>query len=178
MSKAKTEYLHYKRSHFATQLPLAYRYSLTHYWIARRENGCLRIGLTKFATRMLSEMVDHGFEIQPGQPVKPGQILGWVEGFKAISDVYCVVEGKFARLNPALKERIILINQDCYGDGWLYEVAGQPDPRCVDAHGYRDHLDATISRLLEKQPAQPPTEPQPDGVKGNSTPIDGPDSAP
>jgi glycine cleavage system H protein len=151
MSGKPGKYLHYKRSHFATQLPLAYWYSPTHYWIARLAESRLRIGLTKFATRMLGEMVDHGFEIRSGQPVAPGQILGWVEGFKAISDVYCVATGTFAGLNPALKERITLINQDPYADGWLYEVDGQPDARCLDARAYRDHLDVTISRLLEKR---------------------------
>ena len=44
---------------------------------------------------MLGEMVDHGFETADNSRVEPGQIVGWVEGFKAISDVYCVATGKF-----------------------------------------------------------------------------------
>ena len=151
MRKSRQKYLHYKRAQFATQLPLDYLYSPTHYWIARRPGNRLRIGLTKFATRMLGEMVDHGFEIQSGQSLAPGQILGWVEGFKAISDVYCVATGEFVRLNPRLKEHIILINQDPYGEGWLYEIKGQPDQRCYDAHAYCEHLDATINRLQAEQ---------------------------
>jgi len=148
------EYIFYKRSHFATQLPTAYVYSPTHYWLQKRASGGWRIGLTKFATRMLGEMVDHQFTVSAGARVAPGQILGWIEGFKAISDVYCVAEGKFLRLNPALRQDITLINRDPMGRGWLYEIAGKPDAKCLAAAAYRDHLDVIIGRLLEKQQAE------------------------
>ncbi len=109
------------------------------------------MGLTKFATRMLGEMVDHGFEPEPGATVCLGDILGWVEGFKAISDLFCVVDGKFQGANPALREKIALITRDPYGAGWLYEVKGKPDPKCLDVHAYRALLDKTIDRLLAQQ---------------------------
>ena len=105
----------------------------------------------KFATRMLGDMVDYGFELKPGEAVANGQIIGWVEGFKAISDVYCVLEGSFSIVNPALKDKITAINKDSYGSGWLYEVRGQPDPKCVDVHAYQILLDQTIGRILAKQ---------------------------
>lgn len=145
---AEEKHLYYRRSHFATNLPRAYLYSPTHYWLERRADNQWRVGLTKFATRMLGEMVDYGFETKPDAPVEPGMVLGWMEGFKAVSDVYCVASGSFLRLNPALEERISLINQDPYEAGWLYEVTGVPDERCCDVVAYRDHLDATIVRLL------------------------------
>lgn len=100
---------------------------------------------------MLGEMVDHGFETGPGGVVKPGQIVGWVEGFKAISDLYCVAEGRFEGGNPALQENISLVSKDCYGAGWLYLVKGKPDPNCVDVTAYQVILDKTIDRILEKQ---------------------------
>jgi glycine cleavage system H protein len=109
------------------------------------------VGLTKFATRMLGEMVDHGFEVEAGAAVQCGQIIGWVEGFKAISDLFCVVEGEFLGSNSALKERISLISKDPYQKGWLYEVKGQPDVKCLDVHAYRDLLDKTIDRILARQ---------------------------
>lgn len=143
--------LYYKRSHFVTHMPVEYRYSPSHCWLARQENGLWRVGLTKFATRMLGEMVDHGFETTPGTAVKTGQILGWVEGFKAISDIYCVVDGEFVGVNPTLKEKLQTIHKDPFGAGWLYEAKGEPDPRCLDVHAYRDLLDKTIDKILEKQ---------------------------
>jgi glycine cleavage system H protein len=152
MESARAKTLHYKRSHFATQLPVEYRYSLSHAWIAPgAAEGRWRIGLTKFATRMLGEMVDHGIEIEPGAKVEVGQIIGWVEGFKAISDLFCIAQGEFVSGNPALKEKISLMSKYPYGEGWLYEVQGTPDERCVDVLAYRDHLDRTIDRILAQR---------------------------
>jgi glycine cleavage system H protein len=143
--------LPYKRSRFVTQLPVRYRYSPSHYWAAEQEEGFWRIGLTKFATRMLGEMVDYGFDIVPGEVVKSGQILGWIEGFKAISDLFCIAEGTFAVVNPGLKPQITLLNKDPYGAGWLYAIRGQPDAKCVDVHAYKNLLDKTIDKILERQ---------------------------
>ena len=155
MNTGRQKTLHYKRSHFSTHLPVDYLYSPSHAWIARQDNEHWRVGLTKFATRMLGEMVDHGFEIEPGSPIQPGQIIGWVEGFKAISDVYCIAEGQFGGGNPALKERIILVSKDSYAEGWLYLVKGQPESKCVDVHAYRKILDKTIDRILAQQKSEP-----------------------
>lgn len=143
--------IQYQRSHFATQLPVDYRYSPTHAWVAQRAGDRQRIGLTKFATRMLGEMVDHGFSVAPGAAVAPGQIIGWVEGFKAIADIYCVAHGTFAGANPALNDQITLLNDDPFGAGWLYDIQGQPDPNCLDVEAYRNLLDATIDRLLAQR---------------------------
>ncbi len=146
--------MRYKRSHFVTQLPVDYLYSPSHSWIARQEDGLWRVGLTKFAVRMLGEMVDHGFEAQPQSRIQPGQIIGWVEGFKAISDLFCIAAGEFAGGNPALKQKINSINKDPYGTGWLYAIQGQPDTKCMDVEGYRNLLDRTIDKMLEKQKDQ------------------------
>jgi glycine cleavage system H protein len=153
MGTDKPRTLHYKRSHFATQLPVDYLYSPSHGWVARQPDGLLRVGITKFATRMLGETVDHGFEVKAGEPVKPGQVVGWIEGFKAISDLFCVAQGEFIGGNPELKERLAAVHKDCYGAGWLYAVRGEPDARCMDVHAYRDLLDKTIDRMLERQKA-------------------------
>ena len=146
--------LHYKRSRFVTHLPADYLYSPSHGWIARQDDDLWRVGFTKFAVRMLGDMVDHGFEIEPGAPVQPGQIVGWIEGFKAISDLFCIAEGQFAGPNPLLKEKITLVNKGPYGEGWLYMVKGKPDSKCVDIHGYRAILDKTIDKILEKQKSE------------------------
>ena len=86
-----------------------------------------------------------------GAPVACGQVIGWLEGFKAISDVFCVVTGNLSAVNPVLKERVALINKDPYRMGWLYEAQGEPDASCVDAHRYAQLLDKTIDKILEQQ---------------------------
>ena len=100
---------------------------------------------------MLGEMVDHKFETDAGAPVRPGQALGWIEGFKAISDLICAGEGAFAGGNPALKDNLALVTEANYTEGWLYEINGRLDEQSLDVQGYADHLKATIDKLLEKQ---------------------------
>ena len=141
----------YKRARFVTRLPVDRLYSPSHFWIAEHKAGVWRVGFTRFATRMLGEIVEHEFQVEIGAPVESGQIIGWIEGFKAISDIYSVAEGKFAGGNPALTEKIELIAKEPYDAGWLYAIEGKPDSRCMDVHGYVGLLDATIYKMLEQQ---------------------------
>jgi glycine cleavage system H protein len=153
MQPEKPKTLHYKRSHFATQLPVDYLYTPSHAWLARQADGTWRVGLTRFATRMLGHLVDHGFETPAGTAVQHGQIVGWIEGFKAISDLYCVVAGEFLGGNAELKQKLSLVDKDCYDAGWLYTARGEPDPKCMDVQAYRALLDTTIDKILAKQQA-------------------------
>jgi glycine cleavage system H protein len=150
MEDSESNTLFYKRSHFATRLPLDRLYSTSHYWLFDK-NGTWRVGLTKFATHLLGEVVDYGFDIQPGAAVGTGRVLGWIEGFKAVSDLLCLITGTFIGSNPKLNQSPEAIDRDCYGEGWIYEALGQPDSLCLDAQGYKALLDTTIDKLVEKQ---------------------------
>ena len=142
--------LDYRRARFSTRLPGDRRFTASHFWIgAHGPEGALRIGLTKFATRMLGEMVEHGFEVKSGDPVAVGQIIGWLEGFKATTDLFCVASGRFIEGNPLLTRNLDALRGDPYGVGWLYAVAGAPEADWLDAPGYAALLDATIDRMLE-----------------------------
>jgi glycine cleavage system H protein len=118
------------------------------------EPGLWRVGLTKFAARMLGDVVDIGFDATPGLQVQLGDPVGWLEGFKARSDLYTVVSGIFVRANPDLEQDIDVVDRDRYGRGWLYEVRGAPDPAACDAAGYAAILDATIDRMRGKVPQE------------------------
>lgn len=144
----------YKRSTFITHLPVECRYSPSHFWLARIEGNRWRVGFTKFATRMLGEIVEVQWDKAVGDAVASGVIIGSIEGFKAISDIYCVADGAFAGGNPALRESIEKVSEEPYGAGWLYEFEGAPDAKCVDLETYRALLDTTIDRILEKQSAE------------------------
>ena len=149
MDHVQPKVLEYKRARFVTQLPVEYFYTPAHYWLGQFA-GIWRIGLTKFATRMLGESVDFGIEAKPGAHLVAGQVVGWIEGFKAVSDLFSIVEGDFAGGNPALEHDLTLVNRDPYGAGWLYAVRGNPDPTCVPAEAYTRILDETIDKLLEQ----------------------------
>ena len=142
--------IYYKRSRFTTWLPPGHRYTESHYWLAAQEAGIWRVGFTRFATRMLGDLVEHGFNVQPGEAINVGQAIAWVEGFKAISDVYSVMKGEFLGGNPGLLEDISLVDSKGYDEGWVYAVRGEPDPNSLDVNGYIKVLDATIDRLRSK----------------------------
>ena len=52
----------YKRSNFVTHLPVDCLYSPSHFWLREIEPGRWRVGFTKFATRMLGEIVEVQWE--------------------------------------------------------------------------------------------------------------------
>jgi glycine cleavage system H protein len=151
MDDARPKTIFFKRSHFATHLPAGALYSPSHFWLTPEPGGLWRVGFSKFAVRMLGDLVDQAFEVPVGEPVQPGKIIGWIEGFKAISDIYCVIDGTFQGGNPSLKGQLDLINQSPYDAGWLYRASGQPDPNCMPAGDYVDLLNATIDRMLARQ---------------------------
>src|SRR5580658_9467354 len=110
MAHDPAEILFYKRSRFQTRLPRGRLYTPSHCWLAEVEPGLWRIGLTRFATRMLGETVEQGFEVKQGDAIRVGQAIGWIEGFKALTDLYCVVDGAFASGNAALDADPTLID--------------------------------------------------------------------
>lgn len=140
--------LRYKRSRFSTRLPVDLLYTRSHYWLRRQDDGVWRIGVTKFATRMLGDLVEFEFSVAPGDAVEVGAEIGWIEGFKAVSDLYAVARGTFAGPNGALTRDITLLESDPYGAGWLYAVDGEPESGRLSAQEYVHVLDATIDRML------------------------------
>jgi glycine cleavage system H protein len=139
---------YYKRSRFVTHLPTDRVYTSSHYWLLEEEQGVWRVGLTRFATRMLGEIVEFGMTVGPGDRIVLGQVVGFLEGFKAMSDVYSTVEGTFLGPSAELDRDITLLEGDPYGRGWLFRASGQAEPRSTDAEGYAAILDTTIDAML------------------------------
>lgn len=146
------ETLRFKHARFSARLPVDFRYSLSHYWMSPVEDqpGYWRVGFTKFATRMLGELVEARYEVNEGQDVSSGQQIGYVEGFKAASDLFCVMDGKFAGGNPILEEDACIVKSSPYIDGWLYAVHGESEKTSVDVQGYHDHLSVLINKMQEE----------------------------
>ncbi len=143
--------IYYKRARFTTRLPIDRLYAQSHYWLAEEAPGTFRIGLTRFATRMLGDFVELQLTIPAGGEVSVGQSIGSIEGFKAVSEIYCVVDGRFAETNPKLDQDPALLDNDSYDSGWLYRVTEARIENPLDVHGYIGLLDATIDRMLLEQ---------------------------
>lgn len=158
------ETVRFRHAHFTARFPVAHRYAPSHFWMSRvgepdDPSGAAvwRVGMTRFATRMLGELVEMVLEVIPGGAIAAGQRLGSIEGFKAVSDLYSVVEGEFLGTNPLLATESCLTHSDPHGTGWLYEVLGRPAEGDLDVHGYVDLLAGTIDRLQASRYSDPPT---------------------
>ena len=151
------ETVRFRHAHFSARFPVECLYTPSHFWMRPASDlptgasadapRLWHVGFTKFATRMLGELVEMVLEVEPGQHVAGGQRLGTVEGFKAVSDLFCVVDGRLEAANPALTAEACLTHSDPYGAGWLYAVHGTPTPGHLDVHAYVALLTETIDRL-------------------------------
>lgn len=142
---------YYRRARFTTRLPIKYLFAPSHFWLETLEPDLFRIGLTHFATRMLGDFVECEFTAELQSPIELGQSIGWIEGFKALSDIYSVIDGKLIESNEALKTNPGFMDRDPYDRGWLFIARGVPDPRIVDAEGYESLLDIAIDRILSQE---------------------------
>jgi glycine cleavage system H protein len=144
------EEIPYKRSRFSTRLLEHRLYTAGHSWLEQEDEDVWRVGFTKFAVRMLGEIVELGFETAPGTPVETGQVIGWLEGFKAVTDMFSPLPGRFEGFNSAMNEAesVRLLTTDPYGRGWLFRVRGRPGDECMDVQGYISLLDTTIDKML------------------------------
>ena len=148
------EHLFYKRNRFSTRLPLTHAYTRSHFWLRPHPDAPARLctGMTRFATRMLGDLVEFGFEVDTGADVTEGQVIGWVEGMKAAADLYCTTSGVFAGANADTVSDCDLVRQSTYDRGWLYAVDGNLPEDALQAAGYRDFLDETIDRIQGQYP--------------------------
>jgi glycine cleavage system H protein len=151
MADQPRQTVYYKRARFTTRLPVDRLYSHSHYWLVEERPGVFRIGLTKFATRMLGDFVELQFVVSNGDSVDIGQPIGTIEGFKAVSEIYSVAAGNFGGGNDALDRDPTLLEREPYESGWLYRVTGACVDSAIDVHGYIGFLDATIDRMLLEQ---------------------------
>ena len=150
---ARDESLYYRRSRFTTRLPRDRRYSPAHYWLFEESPGVWRVGLTKFATRMLGDIVEFELSVAPGANLNVGDEIGSIEGLKAVTSVFAAGSGVFMGEGSRLRQDVTLAESDPYGEGWLYRLQGTPAGDAVDVDGYVAILDATIDKMLANRHA-------------------------
>lgn len=126
-----------------SEIPSDLRYTETHEWVRAEEDGTLQVGITDHAQEQLGDLV---FVELPevGDGVKAGDACAVVESVKAASDVYSPVSGEITAINEALSDSPELVNQDPFGDGWLFAVKPEDEGELdtlLDAEGYGESLE-------------------------------------
>jgi glycine cleavage system H protein len=119
-----------------SKIPEELRYTREHEW-ARQDGRRLVVGITDYAQDQLGDVVFVSLP-EPGSEVRAGQPLGEVESTKSVSDVYSPVTGTVVERNVELEQNPALVNEDCYGKGWLVVIEPSGDePALLDAGGYK-----------------------------------------
>jgi len=104
-------------------MPDDLHYEENHYWV-RIEGDLLVMGMDDFARKMAGDIVYVQLPFN-GKALKIGKKFAKVESGKWVGKVYAPVNGEIAGSNEELETVPELINQDCYGKGWMYKI--RPD---------------------------------------------------
>ena len=104
-----------------SQIPGELKFLKSHEWARVEGDGKVTIGISDHAQGLLGDLVYVELP-NVGDQVEAGTACAVVESVKAASDVYAPVSGKVVAVNEALADKPETINEDAYGDGWLFVV--------------------------------------------------------
>jgi glycine cleavage system H protein len=123
-------------------IPKGLLYTKDHEW-AKIEGDIAIIGITDHAQNQLGELT---FVELPdvGKEVKQKGELAVVESSKAASDVYSPVTGKVVEVNTALQTEPEMVNDECYGAGWICKI------QITDKDSVQNLIDATQYEIYLK----------------------------
>ena len=122
-----------------SEVPAELRYTPEHEWI-RVEGDQAIIGVTDFAQDALTDVV--WVELPDvGMSVGVMESCGSVESVKSVSEIYAPIAGDITEANESLEDAPEQINQDPYGEGWIWKMtisdAGELD-NLLDAAAYSE----------------------------------------
>ena len=127
-----------------SEVPNELKYCDSHEWISSVDAGVATIGITDHAQDQLGDMV---FVELPevGQEFEAKGECAVVESVKAASDIYSPVSGEVVEVNESLADSPELVNDDPYGDGWLFKIRLSNEAELdglLDADGYKAMVEA------------------------------------
>ncbi|MFT5550284.1 MAG: glycine cleavage system H protein [Gammaproteobacteria bacterium] len=118
-----------------SNVPSELKFLSTHEWLSV-DGDIATIGVSDHAQELLGDLVFVELP-EEGSTVLVGDTVAVIESVKAASDTYAPISGEVIEVNSELEDSPEKINDDPYGDGWMYKVKID-DPSEVD-----DMLDAT-----------------------------------
>jgi len=104
-----------------SSIPENLKYLESHEWARVESDGSVTVGISDHAQSALGDLV---FVDVPevGKTLAKGNAAAVVESVKAASDVYSPVSGEVVAANTALGSTPELVNEDPYGQGWLFRI--------------------------------------------------------
>lgn len=127
-----------------SNVPEELKYTKTHEWVRQEEDGSFTVGITDHAQGLLGDMV---FIELPeiGANYGSGDDCAVVESVKAASDIYCPVDGDVTAVNEELNDAPEKVNEDPYGDAWLFKMAAEDAgewDELLDAEAYKELIES------------------------------------
>ncbi|PVY70360.1 glycine cleavage system H protein [Tamilnaduibacter salinus] len=125
-----------------SQIPADLKYIETHQWVRVSEDGTATVGVTDFAQEQLGDVV---FVELPdlGATVNGGEEAGVAESVKSASDVFSPVTGEVIEQNESLEDEPEKLNDDPYGEGWLFRVKLEDEGELeglMEPDAYAEHV--------------------------------------
>jgi glycine cleavage system H protein len=119
------------------------RYAPTHEWVTDDDGEEMTVGITDFAQDQLGDIV---FVSLPagGAHFEAGEVCMFIESVKSASDIHMPVSGTILAVNQELDDSPELVNQDPFGDGWLFKLQADEDAsadKLLDSFAYDASLD-------------------------------------
>lgn len=104
-----------------SEIPGDLKFMKSHEWARVEGDGRVTVGISDHAQELLGDLVYVELPAV-GDRVEAGNACAVVESVKAASDVYAPVTGRVVEVNAALADKPETINEDAYGDGWIFVV--------------------------------------------------------
>lgn len=111
-------------------IPSDLKYTAEHEWIVVTD-GVARLGITDYAQDALGDVVYVDLPAV-GSTVSAGVPVGEVESTKSVSDIYAPLSGKVTEVNEQLDSNPGKINEDPYGEGWMFMIELSNDAEIAD----------------------------------------------
>lgn len=126
-----------------SEIPKDLRFSESHEWVSEEEEGVVKVGITDHAQEQLGDLVFVELP-EEGASFGQGDACAVIESVKAASDIYTPVSGEIVAVNQAVLDSPEIINNDPYGDGWLFSVRLDDNDELhglMTADSYNDHIE-------------------------------------
>jgi glycine cleavage system H protein len=126
-----------------SSIPADLRYTKEHEYVKKTSDASVVVvGITDYAQGELGDVVFVELP-KPGATFKRMQPFGTIEAVKAVSELFCPLEGSVSEVNAQVTKDPSVVNRDPYGDGWMIKLkVANPAQLAdlIDAAGYKKHV--------------------------------------
>lgn len=104
-----------------SNVPTELKYAASHEWVRNEGDGVYSVGISEHAQELLGDMVFVELP-EEGDTFSVGDDCAVAESVKAASDIYAPISGTIVEINESLEDSPETVNNDPYGDGWLFKI--------------------------------------------------------